>query len=134
VNEARYVRFFPHFVYRDLMSWIVGLFVLIALSSILPKGLDEKANPFASAPAGIKPEWYFLPLFQTLRMVPGTVVGISGELLVNLAVVIGIGIWLLIPFLDRRAAGGLHSPTFTMVGVVGALYMLLTIVLAYLTT
>ena len=41
-----------------------------ALSAFLPWELGTKADPFASAPAGIRPEWYFLWMFQALKYVP----------------------------------------------------------------
>ena len=42
----------------------------------------KKADTFAAAPAGIRPEWYFLWMFQALKYMPATVLGMSGELLV----------------------------------------------------
>ena len=38
-----------------------------------PWELGEKADPFASAPAGIRPEWYFLAPFYTLKLIPSHV-------------------------------------------------------------
>ncbi len=106
--EARPVRtipFLPHFVLRDLFAWTLVLAVLAGLSTFYPWELGVKADPFAPAPAGIRPEWYFLWAFQTLKYVPATVAGINGELL---AVVVmgaaGIGA-VLLPFLAGRTHG-----------------------------
>ena len=38
-----------------------------ALAAIFPWELGEKADPFSSAPIGIRPEWYFLAEFYTLK-------------------------------------------------------------------
>lgn len=103
LGSVRDVPFFPNFLYRDIVAWSVGLGMLIVMASLVPRGLEEKANPFASAPLGIRPEWYFLPLFQAMRLAPATVAGVSGELVVNLGVVVGIGLWFAVPFLDSRA-------------------------------
>ena len=99
----------------------------------MPKELGEKADPMASAPPGMKPEWFFLPLYQTLRMVPATVLGIDGELLVNAVLGILIGLWALIPFIDRNSARGLKSPLFTAIGILLIAYIAGTILAGYFT-
>ena len=48
---------------------------------MFPWELGEKADPFASAPAGIRPEWYFLAQFYTLKLIPSHVWFMEGELL-----------------------------------------------------
>ena len=67
------MKFFPNFALRELMAWYVALGVLGALAAIFPWDLGVKADPFVSAPAGIKPEWYFLFMFQTLKVIPSKV-------------------------------------------------------------
>jgi cytochrome b6 len=62
--------FAPHFVLRDLFGWTVALALLAGLSAFLPWELGRKADLFASAPAGIRPEWYFLWMFQALKYAP----------------------------------------------------------------
>ena len=69
-SAKREMKFFPNFLLRELMAWYVALGVLRALAAIFPWNLGVKADPFASAPAGIKPEWYFLFMFQTLKIIP----------------------------------------------------------------
>ncbi|HUI08793.1 MAG TPA: cytochrome bc complex cytochrome b subunit [Bacteroidota bacterium] len=127
------VPFYPDFAYRDCIAWCAGFAVLLALATLVPRELGEKANPMASAPEGMRPEWYFLPLYETLRIVPATVVGIQGELIVNGAVGILMGLWAIIPFIDRRSGRGLKSPVFTAVGVVLIVYIGATIAAALLT-
>jgi cytochrome b6 len=127
------IPFFPDFAYRDLMAWLAGFAVLLILATLMPKELGEKADPMASAPPGMKPEWFFLPLYQTLRMVPATVLGIDGELLVNAVLGILIGLWALIPFIDRNSARGLKSPLFTAIGILLIAYIAGTILAGYFT-
>jgi quinol-cytochrome oxidoreductase complex cytochrome b subunit len=93
--------FIPHFLLRDMVGWYLALALLAALAALFPWELGEKAQPFASAPEGIKPEWYFLFMFQALKLLPahlgpfeGEVVGILGFGVAGLAV-------LFVPFLDR---------------------------------
>lgn len=96
--------FVPHFVLRDLFGWTVALALLAGLSAFLPWELGKKADVFASAPAGIRPEWYFLWMFQALKYAPATVFGLSGELVVLVPVGLGAIGLILLPFLDRNTA------------------------------
>ena len=95
------IPFVPDFLLRDMVGWYLALALLAALAALFPWELGEKADPFASAPEGIKPEWYFLFMFQALKLLPahlgpfeGEVVGILVFGFAGLAV-------LLVPFLDR---------------------------------
>lgn len=78
-GAVRAMPFLPHFLLRDLFAWTVALALLAGLSTFYPWELGAKADPFAPAPAGIRPEWYFLWAFETLKHVPPTVAGINGE-------------------------------------------------------
>lgn len=96
--QKREMRFFPNFLLRELMAWYVALGVLGALAALSPWDLGTKADPFASAPAGIKPEWYFLFMFQTLKLIPAKVWFLDGELLGVLAFGAAGLLFLLLPF------------------------------------
>ena len=99
-SAKREMKFFPNFTLRELMAWYVALGVLGALAAIFPWNLGVKADPFAPAPAGIKPEWYFLFMFQTLKLIPPKVWFIDGEVLGVLAFgLVGL-LWLLLPFFE----------------------------------
>ncbi len=127
------IRFYPNYIYRDFLSWTGACAVLMGLVLVFPVALGPKADPFASAPLGIRPEWYFLVLFQTLRMMPSSLAGMDGEMLVNILVLlVGVGLFL-VPFLDRRASRDEPSPAFTILGWAGILYLIVAITLAYLT-
>jgi len=94
--------FVPDFLLRDMVGWLVAVGVLAALAAFWPWELGVKADPFAPAPAGIRPEWFFLWMFQGLKYLPATVLGIPGETL-GILVLGGIGaVFLLMPILDRR--------------------------------
>jgi cytochrome b6 len=99
-SARREMKFFPNFALRELMAWYVGLGVLGALAAIFPWNLGVKADPFVPAPAGIKPEWYFLFMFQTLKLIPAKVWFIDGEVL-GVLVFGAVGLlWLLLPFFE----------------------------------
>ncbi len=66
------VPFFPdHFVKEAaVMALVLGLVVFLA--TLMPAPMGEPADPLKT-PAGIKPEWYFLSVYQILKYVPKTV-------------------------------------------------------------
>jgi cytochrome b6 len=93
--------FVPHFLLRDMVGWYLALALLAALSALFPWELGTKADPFASAPAGMKPEWYFLFMFQTLKILPPRIGPFEGEVCGVLFFGLCGLIVLLIPLLDR---------------------------------
>jgi cytochrome b6 len=100
-RPVRAMPFVPHFALRDLFGWTVALALLAGLSAFLPWELGTKADPFAPAPAGIRPEWYFLWTFQALKYMPAHVLGLDGELVAIGVFSLGGLALLLLPFLDR---------------------------------
>jgi quinol-cytochrome oxidoreductase complex cytochrome b subunit len=60
-----------------------------------------KADPFISAPAGIKPEWYFLFMFQTLKLIPSKVWLIDGEVLGVIGCSLAGLFWMMLPFFEK---------------------------------
>lgn len=123
VREERTMPFFPNFFLRDLVAWSLMLGAVLALSVYWPATLGDKADPFAPTPAGIQPEWYFLWMFQTLKLFPGHVFGIEGELVaVGLTGLAGAAL-LAVPWLDRPARRG-HSHWLARVaGLLGVGYV-----------
>ncbi len=112
-GTKRSMKFFPNFLVRDLMGWLAALAILAAMAAFVPAHLGLKADPFAPAPAGIKPEWYFMFMFQTLKLLPAEVLGIEGELLGVAAFGALGGVLLLVPFLDRPKPGSKPSELWT---------------------
>jgi quinol-cytochrome oxidoreductase complex cytochrome b subunit len=125
--------FFPNFFLRELMGWAIALAVLAALASLFPWELGTKADPFAPAPAGIKPEWYFLFMFQTLKMLPASIAGVEGELLGLILFTFGGLLWFLLPVLDRRSMREERSPVVTAIGVLVLAFIGLMTLLGYVT-
>ena len=115
--------FVPDFLLRDLVGWTLALALLAALAALFPAELGPKANPFAPAPAGIKPEWYFYAPFQQLKVIPATIGPFEGEAVGVIAFTILAALIVLVPFLDRRAARGEASPWFTAAGIAIFLYL-----------
>jgi len=125
------IPFFPNFLLRDLLGWMVALALLAFLAAIFPWELGQKADPFAPAPAGIKPEWYFVFMFQTLKFVPARILFFDGDVIAVLIFALAGIFWLLVPFLDKKTQNGKRSPLFTAIGIIAILYILIITVLAY---
>jgi cytochrome b6 len=123
--------FVPNFLLRDLVGWLTALAILAALAAYLPAELGEKADPFAPAPAGIKPEWYFMFMFQTLKYLPAHILGIEGEIVGILGFGLAGVFLLLIPFLDRPTARGEPSKLFTWITIGIIAYMVVLTYLGY---
>jgi len=123
--------FVPHFLLRDLVGWLSALAMLGALAAYFPWELGAKADPFAPAPAGIRPEWYFMYMFQTLKYLPAKIGPIDGEMVGVLGFGLGGIFLLLVPFLDQKAAKGEESPLFFWIGVGIVTYIVLLSVLGY---
>jgi quinol-cytochrome oxidoreductase complex cytochrome b subunit len=127
------MKFFPNFMLRDLVGWLLAIGALAALAALFPWELGVKADPFASAPAGIKPEWYFLFMFQTLKYLPAHVLGLEGEMLGVLAFGAGGLVWLAVPFLNRRPGRQRLKLAFTAFGVLVVAYIAALTAIGYLT-
>jgi cytochrome b6 len=131
-GQLRQMPFFPGFILRDAILWLGVLAVLLILCTFMPWELGQQADPFASAPAGIRPEWYFTFMSQSLKYIPGRILGIDGEVVGICGIGLGVLLFALAPFLDRRAARGESSPLFTAYGIAILCFMATMTALAYL--
>ncbi len=122
--QRRPMKFFPNFALRDLFGWILALGLLVALAALFPWELGEKADPFAPAYKDIRPEWYFMFLFETLKLVPGGEIGgVEFEAIPILLSMVGALLMILVPFLDRGILLRGRSPGFTLAGVLALVFM-----------
>ncbi|MCG6989388.1 MAG: cytochrome bc complex cytochrome b subunit, partial [Gemmatimonadetes bacterium] len=72
---------------------------------------------------GIRPEWYFMFMFQTLKLLPAKILGIEGELLgIGAFGVLGV-ILLFVPFLDRPKPGAKPRRLWTYLTVTAMTYI-----------
>ena len=127
----REMKFVPAFLLRDLVGWLAALGALALLAALFPWELGLKADPYAFAPAGIKPEWYFGYMFQTLRMIPSRVLGIEGELLGIVGFGLAALVWALVPFLDTPDGRGPRARAWSVIGVLAMLYVIVFTLLVY---
>lgn len=126
------MKFFPNFFLRDLLMWILCLAVLAGIASLFPWELGEKADPFSPAPEGIKPEWYFLFMFQTLKIIPAHIIGFEGELIGIIIFAIAGLLVFLVPFLDKKASQDEKDPQFKIFGLAALIFIILMTIYAWL--
>lgn len=125
------MRFFPNFLLRDLLAWILALGALAAVAALFPWELGVKADPFAPAPVGIRPEWYFVFMFQTLKIIPAKVLLFDGEVVGILGFMVAGLLVLLVPFLDKNASARRYSRGFTLLGIFVLAYMIVMTIISY---
>ena len=126
------MKFIPNFALRDLIGWILAIGVLAALAAFFPWELGEKADAFASAPAGIKPEWYFLFMFETLKYLPAKILVFDGEVVGILAFGLGGLFWLIVPFLNRSPGHPTRKRIFNVIGIFIVLFITVMTIVGFL--
>ncbi len=123
-EEKKYEPFFPDFFFKDILVWILAGNLLFALTMLAPWGLGPEADPFAAAPIGIKPEWYFLAMFQFLKLIPPMVGPIEGELFGVLLMGAYAAALALVPFWDTGESQT-KSKCATILGIVTVLFLVI---------
>ncbi len=130
-EKKKSMPFFPNFMLRDLLVWLIVLNVLAVLAVFFPWELGNKADPFAPAPPGIKPEWYFMFMYQTLKFIPAKILFVDGEVLGIVGFTIGGLLWLLVPFWDRKSSMGLRNRKMNYIGIAIVIFMITMTILGY---
>ena len=140
-DKKKYMKFFPNFLYRDLLLWLVALNVLALLAVVFPDGigvihwpLGAKADPFAPPPDVIRPEWYFMFAFQALKMLPAKVMFLEGEQFGLVLMSLGGLVWLLVPFLDRKSRRNEPSRGWMSFGIFVVAFIVVLTIMGYWVT
>ena len=93
------VPFFPDVLFKDAVMALLVFAALVYLSLKFGASLEDLADP-TDTTYNPRPEWYFLFLFQALKLFPGKLEAVAAILLPG----IGLALLMLVPFLDRGAA------------------------------
>ena len=105
-------KFFPAQVFKDTVAIFVAFAILFTLALVARVPLEQLADPTDTTYIP-RPEWYFLFLFQTLKLFPGPLEVVGSVVLPGLAILTLI----LVPFLDRGRLVSVTKRTFA-IGVV----------------
>lgn len=117
------IPFVPNFLYRDALGWTLALGLIVLLSTLFPWELGEKADILKPAPPHVRPEWFFVFMYQTLKYVPKAL-GVFGF-------AVGAMIWIVLPFFDKKSNRGELNRPFTIIGVVALVYVIVFTVIGY---
>ena len=97
--------FAPYFIFKDLVTIFIFMFVLSVFVFFMPNALGDSenyvmANPMQTPPA-IVPEWYLLPFYAILRSIPNKLLGV-------IAMFSALLILLIMPFTDISKLRGIQ--------------------------
>lgn len=93
------IKFSPYFIIKDIIGFILFIWLFFTLSLIIPYLLNDHnnfiiANPIIT-PNHIQPEWYFLFSYSILRAIPNKLGGV-------IALIISILILLILPIINKK--------------------------------
>nr|YP_009479385.1 cytochrome b [Endotricha consocia]AVV61651.1 cytochrome b [Endotricha consocia] len=99
------IPFHPFFTFKDLIGFIIMLFILIMLTLSNPYLLGDPdnftpANPLVT-PVHIQPEWYFLFAYAILRSIPNKLGGV-------IALIFSILILIILPLTFNKKMQGIQ--------------------------
>jgi ubiquinol-cytochrome c reductase cytochrome b subunit len=106
-------KFYPQQVLKDTVSIFIAFSILFLMAVMVRVPLEQLADPTDTSYIP-RPEWYFLFLFQTLKLFKGPLEVIGSTILPGLAVLVLI----LVPFIDRGVMVKVTRRTFAAVVVV----------------
>lgn len=97
------ITFAPYFLFKDLITIFIFIFVLSLFVFFMPNYLGDSenyimANPMQT-PSAIVPEWYLLPFYAILRSIPNKLLGV-------IAMISAILIILILPITDLGRSKG----------------------------
>jgi ubiquinol-cytochrome c reductase cytochrome b subunit len=86
------VTFAPYFLFKDLITIFIFIFVLSLFVFFMPNVLGDSenyimANPMQT-PSAIVPEWYLLPFYAILRSIPNKLLGVIAMFSAILAIML----------------------------------------------
>ncbi len=117
------LRFWPDIIGKDVLVGTLVIALLVGLGTFVGAPLEAPADP-TDASYVPRPEWYFLPFFQLLKLVPG-----SWESAVAMGLPMALVlVLLLLPFFDKRSARSFTKrpgAVFTLGGIAVATALLL---------
>jgi ubiquinol-cytochrome c reductase cytochrome b subunit len=111
-------QFYPRQVFKDTVAIFVAFAILFVMAVAIRVPLEQLADPTDGSYTP-RPEWYFLFLFQFLKLIPGSLEVFGSVVLPGLAVLALI----MVPFFDRSRMVKVTRRTFAsavvLLGAIG---------------
>jgi len=98
------IPFYPDHIRTEfyvVLGVLVVVLIIAIVAMIKPVGIGEPADPL-NTPLHVKPEWYFLSLYQILKKIPPMILGIQGKVIGVVIPIILVGLIFIWPFLDNK--------------------------------
>jgi cytochrome b-561 len=139
------VPIWPEQTVISLSSYLFFLFVVVLIATYIPLNPVETYGPPSPGTPVMRPDWYFLPIYGFLKLIPGdlsfSVLGgkitpetIGGVIFPGFLALVLV----LIPFLDRAGEGQpymanpLRRPFMTSFGIAGGVFLCMDAVAGYI--
>ncbi|MGC9195299.1 MAG: cytochrome b [Syntrophobacteraceae bacterium] len=135
----------PEQSYISVSLFFFLLFVVVLMATYIPLNPIETFGPPSPVTPVMRPDWYFLPIYGFLKLIPGDLsLSLAGAKISPEAIggVFFPGILALIlvaiPFLDRASSpqnyieNPLHRPFMTSLGIAGAVFLFMTALSGYI--
>ena len=122
---------FPHLLWHDVVNCLILLGVVVSLAVISPSGLDLDIDFLKPAPDGVKPDWFFLWVYQILKWIPTYVMGIEGEVFGIVVLSMAAAFIAFVPFVDWKSQKNELSPIFTLIGVISLIVFVVCTAIGY---
>ena len=107
------MRFWPDIVGKDIIASFVVVLALLILALAFGAPLDAPADPTDTSYVP-RPEWYFLPFFQLLKLFPGS---LESTIAIGVPLLLVIAL-LGLPFFDRGSRRNLRHRPIAMASLV----------------
>jgi quinol-cytochrome oxidoreductase complex cytochrome b subunit len=89
----------PHHALKEAAAATVVLGALLTAAALWPADMRPRAGH--ETPHGLRPDWYFLAVYQYLKYWPSRLLGLPGEALAILSAHVPLAAFVFLPFLDR---------------------------------
>jgi cytochrome b6 len=122
---------FPHLLWHDMVNCLLLLGLVVTLAVVMPSELEQEIDYLKPAPEGVKPDWFFLWVYQILKWLPTFIAGIEGEVVGIVGIAVAASIIAFAPFIDRRSQRGEQSPAFTILGILSLLVFVICTLMGY---
>lgn len=100
------VRFWPDILGKDAVVSAATVLVIVLLAAVFGAPLEAPADPTDTSYVP-RPEWYFLPIYQLLKLVPGSMEAVIAVGVPTVLLIVFLGL----PFFDRNSRRNLlHRP------------------------
>ncbi|HMA39431.1 MAG TPA: cytochrome b N-terminal domain-containing protein [Gemmatimonadales bacterium] len=106
------MRFWPDILGKDAIVSAAVVLLIVLMAVVLRTPLELPADPTDTAYIP-RPEWYFLPIYQLLKLVPGSMESLIAVGVPGILVLVLLGL----PFFDRGSTRNLLHRPASLVGL-----------------